>query len=42
MLDPATRPPSARAGFAQGRSLAEHLSGFWRPEGALDRGTRRG
>lgn len=30
MMSPATRPPAARAGYAQGRRLAEHLAGFWR------------
>ncbi|KAA9110605.1 patatin-like phospholipase family protein [Microbacterium rhizomatis] len=28
-LDPATRLPAARGGYAQGRSLAPHLAGFW-------------
>ncbi|BDZ45530.1 patatin-like phospholipase family protein [Naasia aerilata] len=28
-LDPATRPPAARGGHAQGRALAAELSGFW-------------
>jgi NTE family protein len=28
-MDPSTRPPSAHAGFAQGRSLAGSLAGFW-------------
>ncbi len=28
-LDPATRRPAARGGYAQGRALAEHLAGFW-------------
>ncbi|MEW1954383.1 patatin-like phospholipase family protein [Terrabacter sp. NPDC080008] len=28
-LDPATRPPAARGGYAQGRALAEELSDFW-------------
>ncbi len=30
MMDPSTRPPAARAGYGQGRSLAGHLSAFWR------------
>ena len=30
MMDLSTRPPAARAGYAQGRSLAGHLSEFWR------------
>jgi NTE family protein len=29
-MDPATRIPAARAGFAQGRALAEQLTEFWR------------
>lgn len=29
MMDPSTRPPSARAGFRQGRSQAGRLAGFW-------------
>lgn len=29
-MDPATRPPAARAGYDQGRALAERLAGFWR------------
>jgi NTE family protein len=28
-LDPATRAPSAKAGFAQGQRLAENVSAFW-------------
>lgn len=28
-MDPATRIPAARAGFAQGRALAEQLTEFW-------------
>jgi NTE family protein len=30
MMDPSTRPPAARAGYNQGRALAEQLSEFWR------------
>jgi NTE family protein len=30
LLDPATRPPAARAGYDQGRALAEQLTEFWR------------
>ncbi|MGN6502863.1 MAG: patatin-like phospholipase family protein [Pseudolysinimonas sp.] len=30
MMDLSTRPPSARAGFAQGSSAAGSLAGFWR------------
>jgi NTE family protein len=30
LMDPSTRPPSARAGFNQGRALAEQLTEFWR------------
>jgi NTE family protein len=30
VMDPSTRPPSARAGYNQGQSLAEPLSEFWR------------
>ena len=30
MMDPSTRPPAARAGYDQGRALAEQLTGFWR------------
>jgi NTE family protein len=29
LMDPTTRPPAARAGFDQGRGLAEHLTQFW-------------
>ena len=29
-LDPSTRPPAARGGYEQGRSLAERLAAFWR------------
>ena len=29
-MDPSLRPPAARAGDAQGRALAEQLTGFWR------------
>jgi NTE family protein len=28
MMDPSTRPPAARAGFTQGRSIASGLAGF--------------
>jgi NTE family protein len=30
LMDPSTRPPAARAGYDQGRALAEQLIGFWR------------
>jgi NTE family protein len=30
LMDPSTRPPAARAGYGQGRALAEALTGFWR------------
>ena len=30
MMDLSTRPPAARAGYDQGRALAEELTGFWR------------
>jgi NTE family protein len=30
MMDPATRPPAARAGYHQGRAQAGPLSAFWR------------
>jgi len=30
MMDPSTRPPAARAGYNQGRALAEQLTEFWR------------
>ena len=30
VMDPSTRPPSARAGYDQGKALAEPLSEFWR------------
>jgi NTE family protein len=30
MMDLSTRPPAARAGYAQGQSLAGHLTKFWR------------
>ena len=30
MMDLSRRPPAARAGFEQGRSLAEQLTAFWR------------
>jgi NTE family protein len=29
-MDPSTRPPAARAGYNQGRALAEQLTEFWR------------
>ena len=29
VMDPSTRPPAARAGYDQGRALAEQLTGFW-------------
>jgi len=29
-MDPSLRPPAARAGNAQGRALAQHLTEFWR------------
>ncbi len=29
-MDPSLRPPAARAGYAQGRALAEQLTEFWR------------
>jgi NTE family protein len=29
-MDPSLRPPAARAGFDQGRALAEQLTAFWR------------
>ncbi|WP_414696542.1 patatin-like phospholipase family protein [Pengzhenrongella sp.] len=29
-MDPSLRPPAARAGYDQGRVLAESLTGFWR------------
>jgi NTE family protein len=29
-MDPSTRPPAARAGYDQGRALAEQLTEFWR------------
>jgi NTE family protein len=29
VMDPSTRPPAARAGFNQGRTLAERLSELW-------------
>jgi NTE family protein len=31
LMDPSTRPPAARAGYDQGRALAEQLAEFWRP-----------
>ena len=30
LMDLSTRPPAARAGYRQGRALAEQLSQFWR------------
>jgi NTE family protein len=30
MMDPSTRPPAARAGYAQGKALAAQLAEFWR------------
>jgi NTE family protein len=30
VMDPSTRPPAARAGYNQGRGLAEQLTAFWR------------
>jgi NTE family protein len=30
MMDPSTRPPAARAGYNQGRTLVEQLNEFWR------------
>ena len=30
VMDPSTRPPAARAGYNQGRALAEQLTEFWR------------
>jgi NTE family protein len=30
MMDPSTRPPAARAGYDQGRTLAGRLTRFWR------------
>jgi NTE family protein len=30
MMDPSRRPPAARAGFNQGRALADQLTEFWR------------
>ncbi len=30
LMDPSTRPPAARAGYRQGRALAEPLTEFWR------------
>ena len=29
LMDPSTRPPAARAGYEQGRALAEKLTDFW-------------
>ena len=29
-MDLSLRPPAARAGYDQGRALAEQLTGFWR------------
>ncbi len=30
LMDPSSRPPAARAGYNQGRALAEQLTEFWR------------
>jgi len=30
LMDLSTRPPAARAGYSQGRALAEQLTAFWR------------
>ena len=30
VMDPSTRPPAARAGYNQGRALAQQLTEFWR------------
>ena len=30
LMDLSTRPPAARAGYDQGRALAEQLTEFWR------------
>jgi NTE family protein len=30
MMDPSTRPPAARAGYSQGRAVAEQLTELWR------------
>jgi NTE family protein len=30
LMDLSTRPPAARAGYAQGSALAEQLLAFWR------------
>jgi NTE family protein len=30
VMDPSTRLPAARAGYEQGRALAEPLTDFWR------------
>jgi NTE family protein len=30
VMDPSTRPPAARAGYAQGQALAEQLGELWR------------
>jgi NTE family protein len=30
MMNPATRPPAARAGYEQGKAIAEQLTEFWR------------
>jgi NTE family protein len=29
VMDPSARPPAARAGYNQGRALAEKLTAFW-------------
>lgn len=31
LMNPASRPPAARAGYAQGRALAGEVGGLWRP-----------
>jgi hypothetical protein len=30
LMDPSTRPPSAQAGYGQGRALARQLAELWR------------
>jgi NTE family protein len=30
MMDPSTRPPAARAGYSQGKAVAEQLAALWR------------
>jgi NTE family protein len=39
-MDPSSRPPAARAGFAQGRDLAAGLSGWWAPGGEQNHRSR--